>query len=102
MKEFLPRAGHQWNNPAIVRSPNVRKFIDDRVLGDTIDNRGIDIRNSGFSIDHHKRRKKFEIVCEWCGERKRTADRKTRWCGDRCRVYGYREKVRNRAGMRKM
>lgn len=37
-----------------------------------------------------KARKKFKIVCQWCGERKRTADSKSRWCSDRCRTYGNR------------
>jgi len=39
-----------------------------------------------------KRRKKFEITCEWCGEKKMTADQKTRFCCEQHRIYAFRAK----------
>jgi hypothetical protein len=37
-----------------------------------------------------KRRKKFNITCEWCGEIKETADPKAKYCCDQHRLYAFR------------
>jgi hypothetical protein len=53
-----------------------------------------DLLNIDNKFHSRKRRKKFWITCEWCGERKQTADPKARWCSDQHRVYGNRAKKR--------
>ena len=58
------------------------------------DGRRSDLLDPADKLQSRKRRKKFWITCEWCGERKQTADPKARWCTDQHRVYGNRAKKR--------
>jgi hypothetical protein len=66
----------------------------DPLVGDGVD---LDLDTAGDvrELDHFMgrgRRKKWWITCEWCGERKQTADVKTRYCCDLHRNYAYRDK----------
>lgn len=53
-----------------------------------------DLLDPADKLHSGKRRKKFWITCQWCGERKRTSDPKALWCSDQHRVYGNRARKR--------